>query len=234
MNKLKWLIAALAVTVLTATTVSGSLSDESADGQKLYIVQSELQRENGGLADASDRELLPAVYEETATENVLLKGRFTVTDMQNNTTAVDISVEKPMYTAANALDHIVVVTNTGNTDGYIRTWFAFEMGDLTKEEFEASVLLNQNKTDWEWDAFEYGVEIGGERYAVVCAKYKDALAAGATTQPSLLQIMLYNTVTNETAQRLDGNGDGKYEIKAFSRAVSDKDAWGAIEHPWSN
>ena len=234
MKAIKWIITAVALAVLTAVAVTGSLGDENADGQYLYIVQSELQRSTDGLSEVdNDRELLPGVYDELAKTEVLLSDTFSVTDKKEHTVSVNFSDSEMMYSAENALDHIVVVTNTGNVDGYIRTWFAFEMGDLSEDEFEASVLLNCNKTAWEWDAFEYGVEIDGERYAVVCAKHKDALAAEATTQPSLLQVLLYNTVLGETADRLDGNNDGRYEIKVFSRAVSDNDAWGAIEHPWN-
>lgn len=233
MKAIKWIVTVAALAILTAAAVTGTLGDERANGESLYIVQSELQRSSDGLSEVdNDRELLPGVYDEPTKTETLLADTFSVTDKKNNTVNVNLSVNADMYTAENALDHIVVVTNTGTVDGYIRTWFAFEMGDLTEDEFKASVLLNRNETDWEWDAFEYGVEIDGERYAVVCAKYKTALAAGETADPSLLQILLYNTVSSETAERLDGNGDGKYEIKAFSRAVSDNGAWGAITHPW--
>lgn len=233
MKAIKWIVTALALAILIAVAVTGTLGDERPNGESLYIVQSELQRSADGLTEVNnDRELLPGVYEELTQTETLLADTFSVTDKKNHTVDVDFSVNADMYTAENALDHIVVVTNTGTVDGYIRAWFAFEMGDLTKEEFEASVLLNQNTTAWDWDNFEYGVMIGGDRYAVVCAKHKDALAAKQTTAPSLLQIMLKSSVTNEMAQRLDGNNDGRYEIKVFSRAVSDKDAWGAITHPW--
>jgi len=231
---------ALAVAVLTSVAVSGTFGNDSGEGNKLCIVQSVMERDTDGLReipnnpdDPNTRKLLPAVNETITQKSVSLKGSFTVND-NSITVSVDLSAE--MYTAENALDHIVVVTNAGNVSGYIRTWFAFEMGDLTKEEFEASVCLNRNEDDWEWDKFQYGVEIGGNRYAVVYATYKDSLASGATTAPSLLQILLKHTVSNETAERLDGNGDGKYEIKALSRAVSDKEAWGSatLPAPWAD
>lgn len=240
MKKLKWLTIVLAVVCLTAIAVSGSLGDTSSDGNYLYIVQSELQRSDDGLSEVQDnRMLLPGVYEELSTTDVTLKDRFSVTtetETGKYTVEVDFSATEKLYDAANALDHIVVVTNTGNVTGYVRTWFAFEMGDLTKDEFENSVLLNKNMSDWVWGEFKYTVEINGENYAVVCTEYRHDLMAKATTQPSLLQIMLYNTVSNEIAQRLDGNDDGKYEVKVFSRAVSDKNAWGAkgMTDPWSN
>lgn len=238
--RVKWVAVVLAVLCLVTVAVGGSLGDRSSDEKYLCIVQSELQRGIDGLTEVEDnRSLVRGIYDVLTTEEVLLEGDFFATaenGQEEHTLSVKLSSLANLYTADGALDHIVVVSNIGNVPGYVRTWFAFEMGDLTAEEFKASVLLNCNEAAWRWDEFEYGVEIDGGRYAVVCAEYKTALAAEATTEPSLLQILLCNTVDDETARRLDGNRDGKYEVKAFSRAVSDKGAWGAgeITDPWSN
>lgn len=221
--------------MLTVVAINGSLGDESADGKYLCIVQSELERSSSGLAEvADDRKLLPVTDEELTKQPVQLNEQFSVTDKKNNTVGVNLSVNADMYTAANVLDHIVVITNTGNHVGYVRTWFAFEMGDLTEDEFKASVLLNQNSTQWTWGKFTYGVQIDGERYAVVCAVYKNALDGGATTAPNLLQILLKSDVANDTANRLDGNHDGKYEVRAYSQVVSDDRAWSQVtSEPWN-
>ena len=219
--------------MLTVVAINGSLGDKSADGKYLYIVQSELERSGSGLTEvADDRKLLPVTDEELTKQVVQLTDQFSVTDKKNNTVNVDLSVNADMYTAENVLDHIVLITNTGNHIGYVRTWFAFEMGDLTEEEFKSSVLLNQNSTEWSWGEFTYGVQIDGERYAVVCAKYNTALEGGATTAPNLLQILLKSDVANNTANRLDGNHDGKYEVRAYSQVVSDDGAWSQMSKPW--
>lgn len=219
--------------MLTVVAINGSLGDESADGKYLYIVQSELERSGSGLTEVADnRELLPVTDAELTKQVVQLTDQFSVTDKKNNTVNIDLSVNADMYTAMNVLDHIVVITNTGNHVGYVRTWFAFEMGDLTEDEFKASVLLNQNSTQWTWGEFTYGVKIDGERYAVVCAEYKNSLGGGATTAPNLLQILLKSDVANDTASRLDGNHDGKYEVRAYSQIVSNDGAWSQISKPW--
>ena len=219
--------------MLTVVAINGSLGDESSDEKYLCIVQSELERSGSGLTEvADDRELLLVTDAELTKQSVQLNEQFSVTDKKNNTVNVDLSVNADMYTAENVLDHIVVITNTGNHVGYVRTWFAFEMGDLTEDEFKASVLLNQNSTRWTWGEFTYGVQIDGERYAVVCAEYKNALDVGATTAPSLLQILLKSDVANDTANRLDGNHDGKYEVRAYSQVVSDDGAWSQVSKPW--
>lgn len=235
MKSLKWILLTAALLVLTVTAVSGTLGDTRANEYYLSLVQSELMRSDSGLVDVADtRMLLPAVYGELTATDTPLQCSFPVTKDGHSATAHS-STTQAMYNAKNALDYIVVDTNVGNTDGYVRTWFAFEMGDLTETEFKTAVLLNKNTDDWTWGEIQYGVVISGQRYAVVCAEYVDAvskdkkaLLAGETTAPSLLQVMLRNTVSNETAERLDGNSDGKYEIKVTSRIVSDRGAWGAL------
>ncbi len=221
--------------MLTVVAINGSLGDESADGKYLCIVQSELERSGSGLTEVvDDRKLLPVTDAELTKQAVQLNEQFSVTDKKNNTVDVNLSVNANMYTAENVLDHIVVITNAGNHIGYVRIWFAFEMGNLTEDEFKASVLLNQNSAQWTWGEFTYGVQIGGVRYAVVCAKYNTALDGGATTSPNLLQILLKSDVANDTANRLDGNHDGKYEVRAYSQVVSDDGAWSQVtSEPWN-
>lgn len=233
MKSLKWIGIGIVLAVLTAVAVSGTLGDQSANDSYLTIVQSELERSGTELRQVADnRELLPVIEDQLTAENILLKKDFSATDKKNNTVNVSLFVQEQMYNAENVLDHIVVVTNTGNTDGYVRTWFAFEMGDLTEEEYKASVLLNQNNAAWKWNSVEYGVVIDSERYAVVCAEYTPKLSAGETTAPNLLQILLKSNVSGDIVSRLDGNKDGKYEVRAYSQVVSDDGAWSQVSKPW--
>lgn len=226
----------IVLALLTANAVVGTLGDSSADDKYLTIVQSELERVDGGLRQVADkRALFPVPVNELSAATTELKGSFTVTDNAQtpHTVDVDFSKEEAMYNHESVLDYIFVVTNTGNTNGYIRTWFAFEMGELTGEEFEKAIFLHKDPSNaWTWGTFEYGVMINGKRYAVVCAELKDALAASQTSTPALLQIMLRDTVSSDTVFRIDGNKDGKFEVMAYSRTVSDNGAWGDTQHPW--
>ncbi|MBE6946739.1 MAG: hypothetical protein E7454_00580 [Ruminococcaceae bacterium] len=234
MKTLKWIGITVLLAMLTVVAINGSLGDQSSDGKHLCIVQSELDRSGSGLTEvADDRKLLPVTDVELKKQAVQLTDQFIVTDKKNHTVNVNLSVNADLYTVENVLDHIVVITNAGNHIGYVRTWFAFEMGNLTEDEFKASVLLNQNSAQWTWGEFTYGVQIGGVRYAVVCAKYNTALDGGATTSPNLLQILLKSDVANDTANRLDGNHDGKYEVRAYSQVVSDDGAWSQVSKPWN-
>lgn len=235
MRSLKWVFPCVAFALLIAVTVGGTLANQSAD-EKLYIVQSELQRTASGLSGVdSERVLLPGVYEQITKENVSLQDTFTVIDKTNNAYTVPLSANVSLFSreVVNAIDHIVVVTNTGNVSGYIRTWFAFEMGDLSEAEFKETVLFNRDEDHWTWGAFQYEVQINGKNYAVVCAEYKEGLSAGATTTPSLLQILLSNKASSEVVQRLDGDGDCKFKIMVFSQAVNGNNAWGGTQHPWN-
>ncbi len=233
LRTLKWIAVGVLLALLTSVAVNGSLADDSADEKYLTIVQSKFERSADGLREATNgKELLPIADDELNKETVILSDEFSVTDKNERTVNVDFSFEAEMYTAENVLDHIVLVTNSGNVTGYVRTWFAFEMGDLTEAEFESSVLINRNTDEWSWADFEYGVIIGGNRYAVVCAEHNGSLNAGETSSPSLLQILLHSGVDNAIVQRLDGNSDFQYDVIAHSQTVSDDDAWSRVVCPW--
>lgn len=159
----------------------------------------------------------------------------------------------------NVLDKFVFVENTGISDAYVRTWFAFEVGEYDGAKFEELIGININGTHYKWAPEEQAdweiVEIGGNKYAVGYATYlgnaganndehKDGvLGKGETTRPSLLQVYLANTADYEDCVALDGNGNGRYDILVFSQAVQVKGfeedgaekaletAFGN-EHPW--
>ena len=66
---------------------------------------------------------------------------------------------------SNAVDKLVSVKNTGKSEAYVRTWFAFEMGTMNLDEWKTKVKLNINETDWIWaDGSEK--EIEGKKYFV--------------------------------------------------------------------
>lgn len=234
LKTLKWIAIGVLLAIVTSFAVEGSLADKGADQKYLTIVQSRLERSPYGLIEVMNgKELLPITDDELNKEAVTLQGNFPANDKNGNAVNVEFSYENEMYNAENVIDHIVLATNSGNVTGYVRTWFAFEMGDLGAEEFEASVLFNFNLEDWKLSEFEYGVDIGGVRYAVVCATYKKSLNAGETSSPSLLQILLDSSADNTTSKRLDGNYDLKYDVIAHSQVVSDPAAWGAVVKPWN-
>ena len=133
----------------------------------------------------------------------------------------------------NAQDKIVSVKNTGNSDAYVRTWIALE------DPFTTSLLgvnvggVGYTQTPWTT------ATIDGVQYSVTCFTYDEALKPGNVSLPSLLQVYLKYTATNEDVALL---GD-TFEVLAFSQAVQTNgfaDAKAALDtafgtdHPWTD
>ena len=127
-------------------------------------------------------------------------------------------------TMNNVVDKYVSVKNTGKSDAYVRTVFAFEMGTITEAEFDkVKVSINaengdQFKGTWNW-LDGYVIEIDGHNYYIMTAIHADPLKPGETTIPSLLQVYLDESATNEYCAALDGNGNGVYDILVKSQAI---------------
>ena len=133
------------------------------------------------------------------------------------------------FTMNNVVDKYVSVENTGKSDAYVRTVFAFEMGDYTTvADFRNKVVgfsRNVENGDefkfpgaWVWgDPFV--AQIDGENYMIWEAVHQDAVAPGETTIPSLLQVYLNKDVGNEEAEAIDGNDNGTYDILVLSQAI---------------
>ena len=135
-------------------------------------------------------------------------------------------------TAKNVHDNFVFVKNTGSTDAYVRTCFAFEQGDILKENYQNVIMKNTNKAHWSWSEFEYNVTIyddnnQGNDYVVTCATYLGAgskgkngiLASGETSYASLLQFYMHPKATQEDVELLDGNNNGQFDILVATQAV---------------
>lgn len=151
---------------------------------------------------------------------------------------------------SNVMDKFVFVKNTGKTDAYYRTVFAFEcpegmrFGQAPEQDgIERELMMNTNSySAFTWDDLGYTV-IGGTRYKLMVANYANVLKPNETSRPSLLQVLLTHKATNEDMALLGET----YEILVFSQAVqaagfADAEtalnaAFGEItttNHPWSD
>jgi len=125
----------------------------------------------------------------------------------------------------NVIDKFVFVKNTGGSDAYVRTWFAFEQGSLeanTKEEYERVIKFNRNEGAWTWSDYETNVEIDGNTYAVRYATYSrnsGVVTPNEIIRPSLLQLYMLPTAGNAEVEALDGNNNGKFDVIVLSQAV---------------
>lgn len=115
-----------------------------------------------------------------------------------------------------AMDKFVFVKNTGASDCYFRTWIAFECPEemAYSEGSDKEFMMNVSGSNlYKWEDLGFAT-IGGVRYLVMCATYQDALAAGNTAHPSLLQVVMTHNATNEDMELL-GN---TYEILTLTQA----------------
>ncbi len=126
----------------------------------------------------------------------------------------------------NAQDKFVFVKNTGKSDAYVRTWFAFEQGAVAAEDFDSIIRTNGNATHWSWETVATDVEIGEGTYVLFLATYlgpksnpTGILAPGAVSYPSLLQVYMSPEATNEDVAAIDGNKNGTYDILVLSQAI---------------
>ena len=126
----------------------------------------------------------------------------------------------------NAQDKFVFVENTGKTDAYVRTVFAFEQGSIAADTFSDVIMTNTNVNHWSWETNATDVEIGGNEYVIRTATYlgpksnpTGILAPGATSYANLLQVYMKPEVTNEDCAAIDGNKNGTYDVLVLSQAV---------------
>lgn len=130
------------------------------------------------------------------------------------------------FTMNNVVDKYVSVKNTGKSDAYVRTLIALEMGDFTYEEFnKIGISINsENGSEFKfpgaWNVVnDFVEEIDGYKYNVMEFVHSAPVKPGETTVPSLLQVYLSKDATNEDVAKLDGNGNGKYDILVLSQAT---------------
>lgn len=130
------------------------------------------------------------------------------------------------FTMNNVVDKYVSVKNTGKSDAYVRTLIAFEMGDFTATDFDKiGISINlENGSEFQfqgaWNVANDFVEyIDGYKYNVMEFVHSAPVKPGETTVPSLLQVYLSKDATNEDVAKLDGNGNGKYDILVLSQAT---------------
>lgn len=168
--------------------------------------------------------------------------------------SMDVFVNK------NAQDKFVTVENTGLSDAYVRTIFAFEIGSFTVSEFNNVIKTSSFMTQQGvWNVNGIGIAtIDGNNYYVYEYIYNGGkslggvhengvLPAGDTTYPSLAQVYMTGYATNEDCENIDGNKNGTYDILVFSQAVQTEGfansetaldtAFGDItttNHPWTD
>lgn len=141
-------------------------------------------------------------------------------------TQVDSYGYMQVFAGNNAQDKFVVVENTGNSDAYVRTFVAVEVG-------EADPSLVGTSYHSTWKKNELGlIEVDGNKYYVYEYVYlggqlsngswrheNGVLPANDRTYPNLSQVYLKSIATNEDMEKLDGNKNGTLDIIVLSQAI---------------
>lgn len=131
--------------------------------------------------------------------------------------ATDWTVTNGFWTnVSGALDKIVTVENDGASDTYFRTWIAYEcpVGMTVGTTTDADIIISDNSSDYTVQ-YVTTTAIGDNTYAIYCYTYNEALASGATSEPSLVQFAMSPAATNAEAALIGET----YEILVFTQAV---------------
>ena len=219
MKKAKKILLTVGAYILTAALAIGGtvayLQSEDSDVNVMTLGNVKIEQieqeydENGNLVDfTQDKPLYPYVG-KLGWKNLGDNGAYR------------------QFTMNNVIDKYVSVKNTGKSDAYVRTLIALEMGSLSIEELASVIGLstnNENGSEFKfpgaWNIVKDYVDvIDGKNYNVMEFVHSAPLKPGETTVPSLLQVYLSKNATNEHVEKLDGNGNGKYDILVLSQAV---------------
>ena len=219
MNIKKIIAGTMAVALTAAVSVGGTLAylmdtDEDVNVMTLgdvYIDQIEQERvdDKENQTELKDFEqnkpLLPAVY----------PGSSIPWASESDWVVPKDEAWRVVADNTNVIDKFVTVKNTGKSDAYVRTIFAFEEDSSLIHVIINDTATNTEGATWSWEVIPGTFELDGATYSLMVATYTGPLKAGATTIPSLKQIYLDKTATNEDIEKF---GD-TYDILVFSQAV---------------
>jgi len=240
--KRKIIALCLIVAMLGVAVISGTMAyfTDTAEAVNVMTIgsvkieQIEQQRAEDGktLVDfVQGKQLVPAVG--SINTYIDLEGK--ETDSYNSAykfLATKDAASGNLKPLANAIDKIVSVENTGRSDAYVRTIFAFEVVEAVSEvegvDADKTIKFMRNdgkntdtddttpgNSDWTWEWHDQVITVNDQKYALAVVTHEAVLAPKATTIPSLLQIYMKSNVGQEYAAKL---GD-TYDVLAISQAV---------------
>ena len=212
MKKLKKLHLSLACFALgAALTLVGTLAylqDETDTAYNVMtsgnvkIEQLELERNADKLVNVTKgKPADPAVYNDGNVSK----------DVSINWASLGYNGTSELYadSIGNVVDNFVFIKNTGSNAAYVRTVIAIEC----PTGLDNDIHVNKNVNGISWSTFYTNID--GVRYMLLVATYVNALAGGATSAPSLLQLYLDPTVMNEDTALF---GD-TWDVLVISQAV---------------
>jgi hypothetical protein len=212
LTKILAMFLALATTAaLSVGLTTAYLTDKDEDVNvmtlgNVSIEQIEQERdENGKLVDFTQaKPAYPAVYEGTSIPYAD-PAKYPVA----NNEAWKVVENNP-----NVIDKFVTVKNTGKSDAFVRTIVAFEIGKNGVNDPYMHLVCNSNAdVAFEWT--DINIEFDGNYYVIGVFTYAKALTPNETTIPSLKQVYLDKTATNEVCAAYGET----FDILVLSQAV---------------
>ena len=214
----KVLLGATAVALTAAVSIGATLayltdSDEDVNVMTLgnvYIDQIEQERVDDDAAQdqltdfEQNQPMLPAVY--PGSEIPMAPADEWVVPGDEAWSVVEDN--------SNVIDKFVTVQNTGESDAYIRTIFAFEEDSSLIHRVVNSDNITEGAT-WIWEENVGTIVLDGTTYSLYVATYTEAVKPGVTTIPSLKQVYMDKSATNEYCEKLGAT----YDILVYSQAV---------------
>ena len=203
----KFLLAALSLVTVAVVSITGTvafLQDEKSDVNvmttgNVYIEQIEQERdENGNLVPFTQAKAAYPAVGSIAWDDQLLNV---------NGTACKVFDDG----LKNVIDKIVTVNNTGKSDAYVRTVVAIEAPEGDPNNL---IHVGFNEIGIETEG-GFVTKIDGVDYFIMAFVYEEALAAGAKSAPSLMQVFLDAKATNEYCAKFGAT----WEILVVSQAV---------------
>ncbi len=212
MSKMKNLLLVLvSVALVAAIAIGGTvayISDSDEDvsvmtSGDVKIQQNVYQRDGSVLVPfVQNGEAYPAVYGLSGMPALEANDSFVI-GFPETDSAVSFYAAGSIY---NAIDKIVSVKNTGSNSAYLRTLVLLP------------AVMRANYTNAANLQVISGVTYRGATYDLLVFTYGEALAAGVEALPSLLQIYVEKTVTQEQIAAYL-NDEGQLLVPAISQAV---------------
>ena len=213
--KKKILAIVLCVAMLAIAIVGGTMAyftDTKAQTNTMTMGSVKIEQIEQERAKDADGNFTSTLQEFTQSKPVVPAVGTTVWDAEKiNVNGVDMKVFDDAQ-FKNAIDKIVSVKNVGKSAAYIRTIIALEAPG-----FDAKDLIGINYNDNTTVTMSAPITVTVDNVDYVCFvfTYKDALAAGTASEPSLVQVYLDSEATNEDVAAYGET----WEIIALSQAV---------------
>ncbi len=215
-NFKKILLVGISYVLIAALAIGGTIAylkdeDEAVNVMTLgnvYIEQIEQERDaNGNLVPFKQgKPALPAVYEGSSIQWA----------PESEWPVSGDPAWKVVEDNANVVDKFVRVKNVGKSDAYVRTIIAFEIGKNGIGDPYMHLVCNGGSNDpWTFAWTSVTFEANDTTYAIGVFTYDEALKPGVTTVPSVKQIYLDKTATNEVCASYGET----FEIIVLSQAI---------------